>query len=1241
MGIVYRATDKLTGKTVALKRVFSAPKGLLYSSYSSDDTLNPTARRVALAQEFQVLAALRHPNIISVLDYGFDAQHQPYFTMALVEKPQTILSAARKLPLEKQVDLLIQLLQALAYVHRRGVLHRDLKPGNVLVERGDRVRVLDFGLATEGDHAKPQSVGTLTHIAPEVLQMHKPTEASDLYAVGMIAYEMFAHRYPFDTGGMTYLIDQILRKEPDFTPLLLLRVNAPLALITVKEDTDDLLTDTTQSDLSLDTLPHDTLIADIQPETSGNDSNLLIETAPQPPRLIDVVQKLLKKNPAERYQDAIRVIADLCAAIGQPVPAESDAQRESFLQAAQFVGRDSELARLMDSLDAANNGRGSVWLVGGESGIGKSRLIDELAIRALVHGAIVLRGQGVTGGGLPYQLWREPLRRLVLSTPLDDLEASVLKELVPDIERLLDRTISDAIELSGQAGRTRLYTTIVNVFRRQQTLVLLILEDLHWARRSLDVMQALMPFVSQIPLLVVASYRDDEKPNLPALLSGARLMKLERLSDDAVVKLAESMLGEAGHNPAVIALLQRQTEGNVFFLVEVVRALAEDAGQLSAIGQGELPQTVFAGGIQQIINRRLHRVPMQARRLLKLAAVMGRSIDLRLMQHLYRGNLDAWLTTCSNAAVLEFQDGGWRFTHDKLRESLLNELGKDERGLHRRVAEAIETVYPGEKSRYALLAVHWQIAGNRMRAAEYSYLAGIHFTAISLYNDALAMLEKARDLIGEIAANSAQPLRVAVGIQLGIVYERRSDYAAAQEYLEPALKLAWQLGERELQTQALLQLGIVSFRQGDNIAARDYAEQSLAFAQESGDRGAIADSVYTLGTAAYSRGDLDVARGYIEQSLTIRREIGDRTGQATSLNGLGLIAQAQRGFGTAKAYLEESLAIRREIGSRHGVADCLNNLGFVAQTQGDYDAARDYYLQSLAISREIGNRFNVAIIYNNLGFLALLSGDINSAYTYEQESLAIQREIGDRHGLAYTLNDLAHIAIEKGDYAIAHDFNEQSLALRREIGDRRGIAACLSTLGRLAYHQGRFEEARRAIEGSLAIRREISDPSGIGESQSELGVTAALNDDHNAALLAYTQGLSIARQLDDRYLIAQTLSRMAFSQISIGALDTADAGLHEALLIARHMSAFPLIYQILGAFSMLHLAHGDTDGAALLVGYLETHPTSARPWFRLIRERVRAAMSTESFLDVRAMGTKLSLDAALKIATDAHSDEWR
>src|SRR5258708_6375794 len=215
MGTVYRALDRLTGGTVALKRITLTTEDLLFGSVSTSQSLE-----LSLANEFSILSSLRHPNLVSVLDYGFEANKQPFFTMDLIDQAQTIVAASTKLPLEGKIHLVSETLQALAYVHRRGVLHRDLKPGNILCSADGQLKVVDFGLSVEISKAtKSNSSGTIAYMAPEIFKEQPASISSDLYSVGMIAYEILAGKHPFDAQSISNLVEQVLYMVPDVAAL--------------------------------------------------------------------------------------------------------------------------------------------------------------------------------------------------------------------------------------------------------------------------------------------------------------------------------------------------------------------------------------------------------------------------------------------------------------------------------------------------------------------------------------------------------------------------------------------------------------------------------------------------------------------------------------------------------------------------------------------------------------------------------------------------------------------------------------------------------------------------------------------------------------------------------------------------------------------------------------------------------------------------------------------------------------
>jgi predicted ATPase/tRNA A-37 threonylcarbamoyl transferase component Bud32 len=990
MGAVYRAEDRLTGQDVALKHVVWVP---------DLPDAEVQSLRLALAHEFRLLAGLRHPHIISVLDYGFDHERQPFFTMELLSEAQTILEAGQLAPLERNVDYLIQALEALAYLHRRGILHHDLKPANVLLAHG-RVRLLDFGLAVLANQQHDgESAGTLLYLAPEVLDGQPYTLAADLYSLGVIAYELLFGRHPFAAATISDFLDRVFTHAPD------------------------------------------------------------LQSLPVPAACAAFVGQLLAKNPSDRPASAQDAIALLRTAIGLPA-AETQAIRESYLQAASFVGREQELAELTAALVAARTGHGSSWLVGGESGTGKSRLLNELRTLALVEGFMVIRGQAVHEGGLPYQLWREALRQLLVVTPqVDDLTASVLLPLVPDIAMLLGRPVAQAGSLDPTAAQIRLLTTIAVLFRQQHQPILVLLEDLQWADESLLVLAYLNRGITEQPLLLIGSYRDDERADLVQQLPEMRQLALPRLRPEHVAMLSEAMLGDVGRQPALLARLQKETEGNTFFLVEVVRALAEDGGQLGAIGRAELPERLMPQGIQSIIDRRLARIPVVAQQLLIRAAIAGRQLDLALLHEL-APTIDLanwWLPVCAAAAVLEVQDDVWQFSHDKLREGLLAQIaGPDLPQHHYTVALALEQLYGGDERYAGQLAYHTGQAGWLEKEAEYSFRAGQYAQQQNSMFEAVRLLSRADTLIS--------------------------------------------IDDRARRLDILRQRGLAHLLLGNWDATEADYQAAYALTQQPEDR---AQALYDLGRLYRMRGNFDTALTWYRQAQVLWSELGDPIGLVQVLNEIGFALIRKSEYALAQIQLQDSLALARTSDFRDGVMEALNDLGVMALDQGDYPAARRLFEESLELNRELGNKPVIALILGNLGAAACNLGDPVAAQSFFEQSLALRRELGQKEGVASSLNNLGVLAFDRGEYTVAQGLYAEGLVLQREIGDAWGIASGLVNLGGLALRQGNYSAARRQYAEGLALAREIGDRLGVGYALAGLAeLDLALGMGARAAQLA-------------------------------------------------------------------------------------------------------------------------------------------
>ncbi|PJF29519.1 MAG: hypothetical protein CUN52_07990 [Phototrophicales bacterium] len=962
MGAVYRAHDLLTGQYVALKRVISeGDLGDMNESF-----------RLALTQEFKLMASFHHPYIIEVIDYGFDESRLPYYTMELLENTQTIIEATHNKPIITKLTYLLQLLQALMYLHRRGVLHRDLKPANVLVV-DNRVHVLDFGLSIMRDRTSTTDnnqgvAGTVAYLAPEVLKGSPATEVSDLYAVGIIAYEMFKGEHPFPQTDIGTLINNVLFKVPDISQL---DVNYDIGAF---------------------------------------------------------IERLLMKDPDDRFANAGEAINALKYAIDEPIELDSSATRDSFLLAARLVGRDKELGQLALALADATEGKGSAWLIGGESGVGKSRLIDELRTLALVDGALAMRGQSNIEGRAPYQLWRNIFRWLGLIGELDAIDAGLIKLLVPDIVSLPPYHLEAASELESTKVQSRLLDALERMIRSLGRPVVIMLEDLHWASsENISLFASLSQLANQLPLLLIASFRDDERPDLPTLLPNATHLKLNRLTEMHIAELSQAMLGEAGTKAQVVHLLQRETEGNVFFLIEVVRVLAEEAGNLEEIGRTTLPQSVFAGGIQQVIRRRLDNLPADMHDTLALVAVIGREVDVALLRVIMpMVDIDNFLNECANAAILEVVDGEWRFTHDKLRDGVLERIPKrDLIQLHRQVAEGLEKLY-GITENAAKLAYHWGIVGDPIKEEYYTTLAGEQALRSGAYQEAVLFFERALKLITPKtqAIKESELRRVYLQHRKADAYLGFGAYTQARQLYQESLQIAEKFELPEGIASSLFALGNVEHVRGLYEAARKFYQRSLEIYQQLDKPSEVVKVLNSLGSVAYDMGDDKLAKDLYQQSLNLSREVGGQWGMAGTSGKLDTV--------TVKR-IDEAHLKRREL---------IDRLMHASQSE---------------------DKTHVAKIYEELGQLSYDLGEYDEAIQALNKAQIDYKAMGDHAGIINTYQQLGKVFMEQRNYGVAHANFIMGLKIANDNDLTDKIFAMLIHLARLHVAQTRLTDALQLV----------------------------------------------------------------------------------------------------------------------------------------------------------------------------------
>ena len=456
--------------------------------------------------------------------------------------------------------------------------------------------MLDFGIAIERGSAHGVA-GTVEYMAPELFLGRPPSVASDLYAVGVLLCLLTTGSLPIERSSKTGLLEELFGAGVDLTlpedAAALLASFRPVprsrppdgdvgraVTLAAPSRSDDASAGAgavsrvlaTRGDTGEGRGPDLDAFATV---TLPEGERLPVPHEPSGPvlpagtqlsgPLADIALRLLSRRPEDRFHDAAEVLAALAQATGVPLPLDTQATRESFLQASELVGREVELGELLTGLERLDDGRGAAFLLGGESGVGKTRLLAELRTLALVSGAAVAAGQAVAESGSAYLLLRPVVRALALRGTPPPAQLSVLCELIADLGPLLGVRPEPPPRLSFEEAQERLFTAVEALLRAQPQPTVVLLEDLHWADEcSLLLCERLGALCERLPILLVATFRDDEAPLLPARLGDYRLLRLGRLERAGVAALCRSMLGaDAAARPELIEYLCRETEGNL------------------------------------------------------------------------------------------------------------------------------------------------------------------------------------------------------------------------------------------------------------------------------------------------------------------------------------------------------------------------------------------------------------------------------------------------------------------------------------------------------------------------------------------------------------------------------------------------------------------------------------------------------------------------------------------------------
>jgi tetratricopeptide (TPR) repeat protein len=905
--------------------------------------------------------------------------------MELVQGPS--LSNARPSDLARIVDIGLQICTALDHAHANKIVHRDLKPDNVLLSGSNQsVKLADLGLALPGDGTRISQaglvLGTPSYMAPEQALGKAVDARADLYALGVLLYELTTGRLPFTGNDPLAVVSQ--------------HVHAPV----------------------------------VPPR-------VLRPTLPQP--LERVILRLLEKNPSARFANANETAAALRNSVAQPDITETPdaAANVAILDAlsrGRLVGRIEELAEARQLWQRALEGHGHAVLLSGEPGAGKTRLAREVTIQAAVDGAAVLSGgcyeyEATT----PYLPFVEAFRRLVREQKDNDVLRNMLGDAAPQIAKLAPEIetrlgpFPARAELPPHEERLLFFDAVAQVFSQaaRETGLLFYADDLHWADRgTLWLLGHLLRQMREERVLIVGCYRETEldraHPLARALLDWNRerlvtritLRRFELSETNAQLSalMGEEVSGEFGQ------AVHRETEGNPFFIEEVLKALIEqgsvrrESGRWKRCDMGEL---VIPQSVKEAIGNRLDRVSPESNEILRVAAVLGKTFSFEELQAAAETStedalLDALDESTNAQLIAATSNDSFTFTHDKIREVLYEELNPiRRRRLHRHAAEGLER-------RGVVCEIERQKVPTACAVERLAY----HYIQAGDYENGLTYAKRAA-----AAAESVFAIDEVIA-----AYSRALDCAEALSLIEEQLSLEEAIGKTYL-------------LHGDLIPAGEHFERAMALTEDPQVRARLqCEAASSLVATGDQRGV-----EYIHEALKVLGPIKNPLETANALANEARFHHLAGRHRKAIDLLKRAAELIEPIVSADSVSPSAAAMisqiypyfAGAHQHYGLFEDSNDWARHAIKVGERLNISFIQAMGFEFLGENAIHLGEYEAGLEYSEREREIVERIHSRERRAWTHFVAAMCSSRNGDRTRSEHEYSEGIALAEATGERR------------------------------------------------------------------------------------------------------------------------------------------------------------------------------------------------------------
>ncbi len=668
----------------------------------------------------------------------------------------------------------------------------------------------------------------------------------------------------------------------------------------------------------------------------------------------------------------------------------------------------------------------------------------------------------------------------------------------------------------------------------------IVLEDIHWSDESSQfVLEYLARNILDKKIIILASLRTEEihgvQETLDKMKEGniCQEITLEKLDKSEILAIVNSRFENHGLEDKFIQQLESQSEGNPFFIQEMLNHMVQENVISLVKGQHVLTRDSYTipGNVEEVIHRRLDLLEPDAMSMAEFISCIGREFDMKIP-------MTTEMIVDPETALQKLEDTGIildrQFSHALFQEVIYSGINQRwQAAYHQNIGEIYEKLYDSDGVIYEL-ARHFSRSREARKGFEYCSRAGEKAEVSLAPEQAAKYYELAIDSLKSMRGNAPeqeielltrlgdvysligksdkalekfdsaiiiekQPKELAgLHRKKAMVYERKADYENCEKEAEKGLTL---LGD-DITIETILLLlaqAAVTIRTGEPDKAIELSMKALTHARNRGDNRIIGNALHTLGSIYLVKGEFNNAINVMKETIEARELANDKVGLAASLNNLGVSYYYSGKVNEALEYFEDCYEAYSKVGDKYGMAAALNNLGGFTQDLGDLEKALDYHKQSIKIKKAIGDNYGVASSLTNMGIVHRRLGDYEKALEFHTEGLALAKEIGNAKETVININNLGEAYLEMGELDKALEKYKEGVEASKEAGDVHQESHAIRGIAKIQIEMAKGQKAVEYAKKALSITLETKNTGEEWQSRYVLGSAYRVNREFDKA----------------------------------------------------------------------------------------------------------------------------------------------